>query len=70
MATRYITKDGDMLDAICVAFYGRSKNVTEQVLDHNPRLADIGPIYSAGIEILLPEFIRESEHEQVIRLWD
>ncbi len=70
MATRYITKDGDMLDAICVGFYGRSKNVTELVLDHNPRLADLGPIYSVGVEIMLPEIANETEGESSIHLWD
>lgn len=34
---RYITKDGDMLDAICWRHYGRTRGVVEQVLEANYR---------------------------------
>lgn len=65
----YVTKDGDMLDAICLAFYGRSKNVTEMVLDHNPSLAGLGPVYSVGVEIMLPERPKDLDNNHTISLW-
>ncbi len=70
MASTYITKDGDMLDAICLAFYGRTQNVTEWVLDQNPRLADLGPVYPVGIEIRLPELTLDILEDTTVQLWD
>ncbi len=66
----YITKDGDMLDAICLSYYGRQKGVTEAVLDHNPRLADLGDVYPLGTAIELPDLPQLEEKEHTIRLWD
>lgn len=69
MAT-YVTRDGDMLDAICAKFYGSTTNrVTEQVLEANFGLADRGPLLPAGLEITLPEIERPAQ-QQGIRLWD
>ena len=71
MAT-YRTKDGDMLDQICLSFYGQAQGSTEQVLDRNPRLADLGPLLPAGIVVELPETTEISieTQQQQIRLWD
>jgi phage tail protein X len=41
MAT-YRTRDGDMLDAICLSYYGQADGYLESVLTANPGLADIG----------------------------
>ncbi len=69
MPTTYITKDGDMLDLICLEVYGRSKGVTEHVLNHNARLADLGPVFSSGIEIVMPDLPQASENDTRIKLW-
>lgn len=50
----YITKDGDMLDQICAAYYGATDGYVERVLAANPGLADRGEVYPAGISITLP----------------
>ena len=71
MAT-YRTKDGDMLDQICLAFYGQAQGFTEQVLDHNPRLADLGPQLFANLLIELPETseLQPIDQNPQVRLWD
>lgn len=63
----YRTKDGDMVDEICVAHYG-SEHMTEQVYEANPHLAALGPILSKGINITLPNRI-EIKVKSPIRLW-
>lgn len=50
----YTTKDGDMLDLICVTHYGRASGTMERVLEANPGLADLGAIYAQGVRIVLP----------------
>ena len=63
----YVTKDGDMLDAICLAKLG-SETHAPIVLDANPHLADRGPVYVAGISIDLPDVSAPVAAGQV-RLW-
>lgn len=67
MAT-YVTRDGDMLDWICWRHYGRSAAAVEAVLEANPGLADLGPVYAAGLTITLPDPPPAAEVETV-RLW-
>lgn len=66
---RYRTKDGDMLDAVCLAWYGRTRGAVETVLAANPGLAERGPLLPAGILIELPEFNRTPVNDATIRLW-
>ena len=66
----YRTKDGDVLDAICLAYYDQSQGYIEAVLNANPRLADIGPILPAGIEIELPDFPALTIANDTLRLWN
>lgn len=68
MSTRYMTKDGDMLDAVCWKHYGNESTVAA-VLEANPGLADYGPIFPAGVVIMLPDLVTGQE-KQAIRLWD
>ncbi len=67
---QYRTRDGEMLDAICKAWYGESSRYTEAVLEANPDLADLGPMLPAGVVIDLPEFPELSVRTGLIRLWD
>lgn len=67
MAT-YLTRDGDVLDAICWKYYGRV-SATALVLQENPGLAERGPVLEAGIRIVLPEVAEQAE-QQPISLWD
>ena len=67
---QYRTRDGDMLDAICKAWYGESYRYTEAVLEANPGLACLGPMLPAGVVIDLPAFPELSVRSELIRLWD
>lgn len=63
----YRTRAGDMLDAICKAELGSEAHVPA-VLAANPRLADLGPIYPAGVTISLPE-VAAPVSAGTVRLW-
>lgn len=64
----YVTKDGDVLDAICWKYYGSTTGVVEKVLQANRHLAEVGAIFSAGVKIVLPDLAQEEETESV-KLW-
>lgn len=52
----YITRQGDMVDAIAYRAYGSEHNgTTEAILAANPGLADRGPVLPANVEIVLPD---------------
>ena len=65
----YRTRDGDMLDDICFRHYGQSDGMVEQVLDANPGLAGLGPVFASGIVITLPD-IKPASVRAPVRLWD
>jgi phage tail protein X len=67
MTARYRTVDGDVLDAICRAHYGTEAQIGP-VLDANPGLAAVAPIYPAGVEIDLPD-LPEPATGGTLRLW-
>lgn len=68
MAASYRTKDGEMLDEICITRYGRDRGFVEKVLAANPGLADYGPRLPAGLDIVLPDV--EVAPTTVTRLWE
>lgn len=65
--TVWRTTSGDMLDAICRAHYGTEAQVPA-VLDANPGLAALGPVYPAGVLITLPVIAAPATPGQ-LRLW-
>ena len=65
----YRTRDGDVLDWICHKHYGRTDGAVEAVLAANAGLADLGPVYAAGVLIDLPD-LPETRTDSAIRLWD
>jgi phage tail protein X len=65
----YITAEGEMLDQICARELG-SDALAPQVLDAHPRLAELGPIYPAGLALFLPSADRLAPTTtQRITLW-
>ena len=64
----YVTKDGDVLDAICWKYYGSTTGVVEKVLEANRHPAELGSIFAAGVKIILPDLTQEEETESV-KLW-
>lgn len=65
--TTYRTNDGDMIDALCKAHYGR-EDMTVAVYEANPGLAARGPILPMGVVITLPD-AAPPEVRKPIRLW-
>jgi len=65
----YRTSDGDTLDWICWRKYGRSSGTVEAVLEANPKLAACGPVYAAGLEIVLPD-LPLAPKQNIVRLWE
>ncbi len=52
----YVTRQGDMIDAIAYRAYGTEHNgTTEAILAANPGLGDRGPVLPENIEIALPD---------------
>lgn len=66
----YRTKDGDVLDALCLTHYGARAGTTELVLDANPGLAALGPVYASGVLITFPDLAPEAPEATTIKLWD
>jgi len=66
---RYLTRDGDMVDALCMWHYGRTAGAVEAVLEANPGLADRGPVLAAGVVVVLPD-LPAPDPEQGLSLWD
>ena len=65
--SEYITKDGDMLDAICFDYY-KTELALSEVLEANPDIADNGAIFKAGIKVILPDIYPE-KHNKSLTLW-
>lgn len=66
-----ITQDGETLDALCWRVLGRTADVTEQALEMNRDLADLGAQLPGGTEVILPK-IREAAlvTRETVKLWD
>ena len=69
----YQTRDGDMLDYVCYLHYGeqyhQNARIVEQVLEHNPNLSTLGPVYPANVLITLPH-ISTNTRDDAIKIWD
>lgn len=63
-------KQGDTVDLVCWAHYGRTDGVVEQVLAANPGLADHGPVLPVGARITLPEVAASPQPSPQVHLWD
>lgn len=61
---------GETLDALCYRVLGRTGAVTEQALELNPGLADLGPVLPHGTLVTLPdEQAAEPAIADTIQLW-
>jgi phage tail protein X len=67
--TKYRTRTGDMLDAICHKFYAGQTGSTERVLEANTGLAGYGPVLPSGLIIQLPD-LPPAQTAQTVKLWD
>lgn len=66
-----IARSGETVDEICWRALGRTRDVTEQVLELNPGLAALGPHLPAGTQVELPEPARAAApRRETVKLWD
>ncbi|UTH73354.1 tail protein X [Chromobacterium sp. IIBBL 290-4] len=62
---------GDTVDAIAWRVYGKTRGVVELLLQHNPGLAEHGPVLPSGARVLLPDLPADPAPAQtLINLWD
>jgi phage tail protein X len=69
MADTYITIEGDTVDAIAYAHYGRHSGTTEAVYEANRGLASMPLILPEGTRIVLP-VLDEAEPIRTVKLYD
>ncbi|MFM0598146.1 tail protein X [Paraburkholderia dilworthii] len=67
MAKTIRTSEGDVLDAICYAFYGSLAGVVEAVYEANPGLAAHPQPFAAGIIVTLPDL--DVQRDEPVQLW-
>ena len=71
MSQRYVTAQGDMLDAIAQRFYGATRGPTEAILAANPGLCRDAPMLPENVTILLPDAAAaKAPAKQTVNLWD
>ncbi|HEY8136278.1 MAG TPA: tail protein X [Methylocystis sp.] len=71
MSRTYVTKQGDMLDAIAYRYYGSEHGgTTEVILAANPGLCERDPILPENVTIVLPDLPAPAPREiATIDLW-
>lgn len=68
MSTKYVTREGDMLDDICRRIYGKQEaGQVEAVLEANPGLASQGFVLPSGLLIVFPDL--PAKTDGTVRLW-
>lgn len=70
MPSIYTTKQGQTVDLVCLDFYGRTRDVTEAVLDANPGLAAHGPFLPIGTVIVMPDIDARPVARPLVSLWE
>lgn len=72
ITTTALTLQNDTVDALCWRLYGdkvQGSNIVEQVLELNPRLADLGEVLPMGLTLIVPVLTTTPQHKEVIQLW-
>lgn len=63
--------DGETVDEICHRVLGKTAGVTEQVLELNPGLAELGPRLPGGTVVTLPDAsAAQTATIDIVQLWD
>ncbi|EPC02409.1 tail protein X [Litchfieldella anticariensis FP35 = DSM 16096] len=60
----------DTLDAICHRVFGQTAGITEQVLELNPGIAELGPVLPQGTPVRLPDITQQPQRTKTVQLWD
>lgn len=70
MSSIWISRQGETVDLVCHRHYGRTRDVTERVLDANQGLAGLGPVLPMGTRIVLPVMEQKTRARPLVGLWD
>ena len=70
MPTQVRAQQGDTVDLILWRAYGQTAGVTEQTLELNPGLPDLGPLLPQGYPVTLPDPPAAPAHVERVNLWD
>jgi len=71
MSSKYVTQQGDMVDAIAWLNYGYVAGAAEAILAANPALAEQPPVLPENLTITLPVVATITPPpKQTINLWD
>lgn len=68
MATIIHALQGDTVDLIAARTYDGDTSMTVDILEANPRLADLGPVLPLGTPVVLPP--ARPQTKPGIALWD
>lgn len=68
MATTYRTIEGDVLDTLCLAHYGKLPGTVEAVLEANENLAREPQPFRSGVLIRMPDIAVAATSS--VALWD
>ncbi|MBY5940381.1 tail protein X [Halomonas sp. DP5N14-9] len=64
------TQQDETLDSLCYRVLGRTGSVTEQALELNPGLAELGPLLPQGLLVTLPDERQAAPlHADTLQLW-
>lgn len=65
-----IAMQGDTLDALCQRHLGGTSAVTEQALELNQGLSELGPVLPMGTQVELPDQVVAKQNNTLIQLWE
>ena len=68
MSRIYMTRDGEMLDAIAARIYG-SEAAVHDIIDANPGITAMPERLPAGVKIILPDLQTPIGNPKTVRLW-
>lgn len=62
-------RQGEILDALCHRVLGATAAITEQALELNPGLVELGPYLPEGTAVRLPDAEPEPRQQRTVQLW-
>jgi phage tail protein X len=69
MSEVYVTRQGETVDLVCLAHYGRTSRVVEKVIEANPGLAALGVVLPLGTKIIMPLMPAKQSAKPLVSLW-
>lgn len=70
MTTTHISVMGDTVDLVAWKVGGRTRDLTEAILEANPGLAGLGPLLPIGTKVVVPDVAEEATAPTTVNLWD